>query len=235
MIPFQGPPRKIPYTPSENKRYEVSEDQFSRRRIKFLRDLHHSLEKEFRIPISFSIFGSLVKGKILTPETAEYADIDLYIDLDSETLELRTKDIAVKKTIERRVKEEIIKNADYLGYARDLKGSIHMVILDDGSIPEAIKYIRKDFPWGESGSAMEIEVASFFTLSIGSVIKKYRNKFLLSLAQQTDQDEAEKVWKFIKDCVEKIERKDKIPEKIAHQFPKTLQDALKFYGVKITS
>ena len=54
---------KITYVPSPDKRYEISKDEFSRRRIEALRDIHHELQAEFPIPISISVFGSLVKGK----------------------------------------------------------------------------------------------------------------------------------------------------------------------------
>src|SRR3989344_6163347 len=78
--------KKDPYVPSVVKRYEVSGDDFSRARVQALKDTHHALEAEFGVPLSFSIMGSLVKGKVLRPETAQNADIDLMVYFDLEKL-----------------------------------------------------------------------------------------------------------------------------------------------------
>ena len=72
----------------------------------------------------------------------------------------------------------------------------------------------------------------YFTLSIGSAVKKYRDKFLKELVSEEKKGSAENIWNLIRESIERTERKGLIPDKIKHRFPQTLADALKFYGVK---
>jgi len=53
------------------------------------------------VPISFCMFGSLTKGKVLNAETAQYADIDLEIKYDKEALDSLASAKEKKGVIER--------------------------------------------------------------------------------------------------------------------------------------
>lgn len=75
---------KIPYTASRTKRFDISEDSFSRERV---RAAYHALCEVRQIHpfvVGGILLGSLTKGKVLTKETAPKTDLDLvvYIDLD---------------------------------------------------------------------------------------------------------------------------------------------------------
>jgi len=52
------------------------------------------------------------------------------------------------------------------------------------------------------------------------------------LALPANEKLANSYWDLIKNSVEKTERRGQIPESIKHRFPQTLEEALKFYGIK---
>ena len=77
---------KIPYVPSETKRFEISKDPDSLKRLQFVRDLHSDLLQSVPFDIGCVLAGSLSKGKKLTTETASNSDIDLFFFLDRESV-----------------------------------------------------------------------------------------------------------------------------------------------------
>ncbi len=219
---------KIPYTPSETKRYEISPDEYSRRRITALRDIHHSLESALRIPLSFCIIGSLVKGKTLTPDTAEYADIDMSIFFDEEAL--RNKPITERELvnlIQDNLRIKLEKQKEALGLKEVSMKHVSVRPINSGSIQKTIDSKRY-----RPGAAPDMNLSKFFTLSIGETVKKYRQEFLRKLATMEDQEKAERIWNSVRESVEKAERGNNIPNSIKDRFPQTLADALKFYGVR---
>lgn len=259
--------KKDPYVPSAVKRYEVAKDDFSRARIQSLRDTHHALEAEFGVPLSFSIMGSLVKGKLLTPETAQGADIDLMVYFDLEKLNnsdrkrerkiSRHSGVGLVKSLLARPTRDQLKNSfkkvlkksvltrlesikSKLGYEKVPDENIWVVGIDNQSIMNALEILEYPMVMHDPNSTTEAEriirsremrLATFFTLSIGEPVKKYRNQFLAGLAHDSKKYRDE-IWKTIKDVVERIERQGDVPPQIQKQFPQTLEEALKFYGVK---
>lgn len=75
---------KMAYEPSQEKRFEISGDEYSRERIEMIRLFYDKLRSFFGVSMGLVLFGSLAKGKKLDVETKENADIDftLFIDLD---------------------------------------------------------------------------------------------------------------------------------------------------------
>ena len=231
----QCAPKKIPYIPSQDYRYELSEDEFSRKRFRILMEIFKELQAKIpQIPISFCMFGSLTKGKVLTAETAKYADVDLEIKYDREALDSLVSAKEKKGVIEKLkffteifIQEKMLeaKDSTKLEYIHaDLNG------IDSDSIWIAVKNIRNSL-----GVADNLVLANYFTLSIGEAVKKYRDKFLKELAtmQNTkNEKEAKEIWNKIRKCVELVERRGQIPEKAKRQFPQTIEEALKFYEVK---
>jgi hypothetical protein len=236
MLEFLKPQRKDKYQPSTAKRFEVSEDPFSRKRMQALRDIHHELEADFKhsIHFSFSVFGSLVKGKVLTPETSERADIDLWVDLDEEEIpyEFRTEHFI--ENIRLQVIMKIQEKAEELGLSKKEQKHVGVRVLNDDFIHKYAEkaYYRNTPMLGRKYS--NITLASLFTLSIGEPVKKYRNRFLVDLVNKANKQEAEAIWQAVRKVVEDIERKGQgVPEQLQKHFPKTLEEAVKFYGVKL--
>jgi hypothetical protein len=75
---------KTPYLPSQEKRFDISKDEYSRERLKVAELFYDKMKQIFDVSIGLVLFGSLVKGKILDNNTKESADIDLtlFVDLD---------------------------------------------------------------------------------------------------------------------------------------------------------
>lgn len=75
---------KISYEPSKKKRFEISNDEYSKERLETLKLFYGSMREVFDVPMGLVLFGSLAKGKELDDEKKESADIDftLFVDLD---------------------------------------------------------------------------------------------------------------------------------------------------------
>lgn len=84
MIRFGPKEEKVPYIPSTRKRFDVSPDVYSRERIKTALEIYRFFEREAPGLVAMTVWGSLTKGKELTPDTARKADIDftIYMDVD---------------------------------------------------------------------------------------------------------------------------------------------------------
>lgn len=80
---------KIPYEASQDKRFAVSPDEFSRERVRTVNSIYRDLAQELPgVSVAFVLGGSLVKGKALTAEIAQHSDIDLhpYVDINEATM-----------------------------------------------------------------------------------------------------------------------------------------------------
>lgn len=75
---------KVPYNPSNEKRFEISKDEYSRERLQSIKSFYENIHSKFNISMGLVLFGSLAKGKELTDTTKDEADVDftLYIDID---------------------------------------------------------------------------------------------------------------------------------------------------------
>ena len=84
MIRFGPKEEKVPYIPSTRKRFDISPDVYSRERIKTALEIYRFFEREAPGLIAMTVWGSLTKGKELTPDTARKADVDftIYMDVD---------------------------------------------------------------------------------------------------------------------------------------------------------
>ena len=67
------------YTPYPYQRFKISADKYSQKRIKDLSRIRRELQDDYTIPISFVVYGSLTKGKILNKKLAREADIDFSV------------------------------------------------------------------------------------------------------------------------------------------------------------
>lgn len=236
--------KKIPYQPSQEFRYELSQDEFSRKRFETLMAIYKELQATIpEIPISFCLFGSLTKGKILDKETAKDTDIDLDIKFDNEAWKKEYPD-GVQSFFCMNIKNFIFnkmdKIKDSLGLEEISLETVHLSItpIDSNSIRKTLSNIEhtekeyiKNYPKIQIDNS--ITLSHYFSLSVGEAVKKYRNKFLRELAEMEDTEKASRIWRTIRERVEEVERQYQIPEEARKQFPQTLEEALKFYEVKI--
>lgn len=77
---------RVPYTPSQVKRFEISPDVWSRGRLWAAFKTVQQLREQHSFVVGAILFGSLSKGKILTEESARESDIDLVVCIDTDRL-----------------------------------------------------------------------------------------------------------------------------------------------------
>lgn len=79
--------------------------------------------------------------------------------------------------------------------------------------------------------ALSEEVAHLFALDVGGGLRPYREYFLKQLKAMDDQEYAQHLWKLIDRAIREQERGDDISPEYDRQFPSTLEDALRYYGI----
>lgn len=75
---------KVPYEPNQEKRFRISDDEYSKERVWKIELFYKKMRDFFEVSMGLVLFGSLAKGKVLDMETKENADVDLtlFIDVD---------------------------------------------------------------------------------------------------------------------------------------------------------
>lgn len=252
---------KIAYTPSENKRFEISPDPFSRERVQALHAAYNQLRAEIPdVSIAFTLGGSLAKGKVLTEETAKAADIDLHYFIDKDELHAHAPEVASLASsltgrsfgsdekggkraaaglVERALNRPLQDGSNLLAhcerfYVDLLRGSASFI--DDHTIFDKVTLHREELKnWDFYYLRVTPKlIGQYFSLDIGGGMRKYIQSFLRQLEMQDAKvpGDAEALWQTTRKAVEKYERGDVIPSNVIRQFPQTYEDACKYYGLR---
>jgi len=193
---------KVPYVPSERKRWEISKDPYSRERVRKLHDTYKFMREaltykdaqsgeEKSVDIGVVLEGSLSKGKVLTDKTQRSADIDFITFYDLDELICHKDDIlrehpfgvfAVKyhETLDDLISDPIIKTE--MDRTGDLGVYAQLVVSEairaqfaeavDKNLPDPEKIVFRVIPLAENGDE------SIF----GSVMEKYKSSGNKALA-----------------------------------------------------
>lgn len=249
---------KIPYTPSETKRFEVSNDPFSRERIAAVHAAYKVLKKEVPFFAGITVFGSLSKGKTLDEGSADKTDMDFVIFLDRSDYERTIEEFAKRDDFiptpmigaskERQLRDGAM---DYVrkravgiirvNVSHPVKleeriraGNAYFIDLDDENLDSI--YNRVDFH--DEGkrvtrglgpeSELWLAYATPFFLDVGGGLKKYRQAFIRRL-QQEPPERAEYLWSIVLKAMKYWERNNVIPDRLTHSFPATFEEARKYY------
>lgn len=73
-------------------------------------------------------------------------------------------------------------------------------------------------------------IARFFHLDVGGGLKEYRQHFLQQISL-LDPQTREHFWSVVDRCARGAERDNVIPEKAEKQYPRTFDEAVKYYGL----
>ena len=75
---------RVSYEPSKKKRFEISEDEYSRERLATIKSFYERMQESFGVSMGIVLFGSLAKGKKLNNEIKDSSDVDftLFVDID---------------------------------------------------------------------------------------------------------------------------------------------------------
>jgi|GEM_PF-3947604 len=239
-------PEKTPYTPSSNKRFEISEDQFSRERIRALTEVYKELKETFP-SIGFSLYGSLTKGKVLNEHAKEVSDIDfaVYLDKDEllgnrewlvkalentaipravvirENLDLATAEALLRFCIEYKLSQKL--NLDSMGQLMDTR--VYALSKTEDEFDE----LYQKHGLAESGQPGGSRALSkMFRLDVGGGMKSWR-RFVFDQLAHHDAADRERIWSEIDATIREHERKSDVPAKIEKQFPKSFEEAKQYY------
>ncbi len=259
---------KVPYVPSNKKRFEISDDFTSRERIYNLLELYKKINETFsEIEVAFSLFGSLAKGKKLSRENRKSADLDLVVYYNANTLQddvvwdsylkkntylLSEYESELKKKaqsffrvdeptkndlneVERLFKKEI---RNYLfekclkkivGLINDTGVSIFLENFSSNTKEKPEEYLLNLLINKSPFETSEDLLFALFGLDIGGGCKKYIQRVLVLIKKR---DDSEKLWQEIRRGIIKWEGRENSNKSILDKYPKTFEDACKYYGIK---
>ncbi|HSW48254.1 MAG TPA: hypothetical protein VLG67_04190 [Candidatus Saccharimonadales bacterium] len=242
---------KIRYQPPEIRRFEVSQDPFSRERLRALLTTNRTLKQEIPFYAGMTLFGSLSKRKVLTAETAPSADIDVVTFMDTDIYDATISDFETDSRFQEYLKEHgrhVTPNK--IGLRRAAGSFIQRRVSDLVSIETSnpvnvrtsIQEITDDTLFksvearkgnrihtNHPGSFGAFNPASFFFLDIGNGLRKYREKFMEKLLTLSPVD-AESSWQIVLKSMKKWERDGIIPDSISYAYPPTFKDAIEYYS-----
>lgn len=155
---------KVPYAPSEIKRWDISADPISRERINSLHNVFKEVGDELTYkdsqtgemkacPIAVVVGGSLSKGKTLTEETKVFADIDFDVYYDYDELVKHADEISVfhpdgifAKEYHRKLKEVLANRSNLNDYrtGKEDKDFMDHIIISTGARALFIENIDKN-------------------------------------------------------------------------------------------
>lgn len=259
---------KISYIPSSRKRFDVSFDEISRQRIAWYARAIREFRAVFPIPSVATLFGSIIKGKVLDDQTAIHSDVDLRIFFDADAFYTETDKLVdfmrdlgldvgdifrrhptlffrrvyllkhVFRLCLERTRPEV---ESFLDVKKIDEGLFFGVIAHSGpnSILSRVKgYEEAEKAWcpeTEEGWLFETEgyfdLGQIFSLNIGGGMKVYIRSFLRQ-CQQLPLATAERHWRTVLRCSQKLDRPNGLPDELKPFYPQTFKEALDFYRVE---
>lgn len=245
---------KVPYIPSRTKRFDISEDEFFRERLRALLEIYNELKEAFP-SIGFSLYGSLTKGKVLDEITKDSSDIDLSVYIDKDELLNRTsedfgimlsglaffpahvleniRDISQKiEALKLMIKLELarklnIESWGLMGNITDIR--VYPIQRTDVGFAELYEQHTLVKNVQEGGPRA---LSKIFRLDVGGGMKAWR-RFVFDQLSAYPASDRERIWREIDTAIREHERKGNIPQKIEKQFPKTFDEAKWYYAHEV--
>lgn len=224
-------PYESKYTPNPTKRFDISKDDYSRGRLRAVREVYEELKEVFP-SVGVALFGSLSKGKVLTDESYNISDIDLVIFIDAKEISDHLTKGAVRQIAQEMMARKLYQKEPLS--KRHMTQDLHIVAFDAKKIVENLKIINPK----ESEESADIwydaldDACKLFHLDVGGGLAKFR-KALLHEMRTLPQEEREKIWKEIANALIITERnKTEVPTELTRQYPATYEEALRYYQVK---
>jgi predicted nucleotidyltransferase len=219
---------------SHEKRFEVSKDSYSESRIRLVQRIFKEIKEKFPFDVGFSLYGSLSKGKVLKPETAEDSDIDLIVYVDSDDVaeglddsSVEEPDVEKQRTEAReQIRNFIRTSMQEAGLNEEAYKHIWMYDISEENIGNLFEGLEEGTRWEDSAPLRK--VVRLFHLDVGGGMKKYRRAFFRHLEQQPSEYR-EMIWSLIVKHLKYKERRDKT-DNMTDQYPETFEEASEYYG-----
>lgn len=252
---------KVPYVPSQTKRFEISKDPYSQERLKALKATIGELREKEPLVVGAVLRGSLSKGKTLTPQTEGKSDVDLVVFIDADRIDEEYQRLLeedneifaeskegkmqsvrnyVKTTAEDIFTKHLMPQSsftDRLDFGFDTRP---ISLTEEHSMMETFDRLFEDQELEtfnmdlESGA--DIDAFSYTNIAIPWLLDiggglKKYRQAFLSQLQQLEPTQRDLKWRTIINLVKLYERESQIPKQIQNQYPVTFDEAVRYYGV----
>lgn len=232
------------YTPSETKRFEVSQDPYSRARLRAVIDTARDLQQTDPFFLGVSLWGSLSKGKELTTELLPTTDIELVAFYDAEKFQESGLDenYNMAKRISTEVKKGITSHLAEQGDTPDINLSVRGLAFEGeySMLARVMDLVTGNYRDEQDLNQLVGAISAFFGFNPSGGLKPYRVQFFEKVASIMPEEKADKLWNIVSENVIKVvERgvhgttKAHIPQGIEKFYPSTFKDAAHYYGAKL--
>lgn len=230
------------YTPSQTKRFEISPDQYSRSRLDALVETTRELQTSTPL-IGIALWGSLSKGKQLTPENLSMSDIELTAFYDRNVVE-RTggnKYENLAGDIREGLQSGVLTRLQDAGDKPEMNIAVRGLALEGeySMFTRVMDLVTGNFQDASEMNQLLSTVSAFFGLNPGGGLKPYRVRFFEDIANTIPEEKTDKLWQFISENVIKIVERGvhgtshaNIPPQIERFYPATFDQAARFYANK---
>lgn len=221
-------PYEPKYTPNPTKRFDISEDEYSRGRLAAIRECFEDLRNTFP-SVGIALFGSLSKGKVLTQESHKISDVDVDIFIDANEIPDHLTKGAIREIAQEMMARKLYEKEPLS--KRHMTQDIHVIAFDAKKIVDDLAHINPKT--SEESADMWYDAlddaCKLFHLDVGGGLAKFR-KALLSEIKAFPEGLREKVWSEIAHALIITERnKTEVSAELARQYPATFEEALRYY------
>jgi hypothetical protein len=246
------------YTESTRKRFEISKDPISQARFEVIRDFTRVLREGLpEFDFSFTLFGSLAKGRPLNEETSDTVDIDLAIFYQRDGFDKFSDDSEIERRLGQmfggyyssdRVGEFNLNKAlnktllsifheKKAAHVESYKQLHHIVCIPLGLGVSEMGFARQQYGY----SYRNIDLLMMCGLDLGGHNKRHVQDFLKTFDEKNTtksilpwrrKQVRDAKWQGLHNHLLHKERQQPVPEDIADQFPATFEEACKRYNVK---
>ena len=222
--------REPKYIPNSQKRFDISEDEYSRGRLGAISEVFEELKESFP-SVGIALFGALSKGKVLTHESHKISDVDVNIFIDANEMPEFLNRGAVREIAQEMMAKKLYEKEP--SSRRHMTQDIHVIAFDAKKIVDHLTHVDPK----ESEESADVwfdaldDACKLFHLDIGGGLAKFR-KALLSEIKALPEGQREKIWSEIARALIIIEReKTEVPAELTRQYPATFEEALRYYRV----
>ncbi len=232
------------YTPYPYQRFKISADKYSQKRIKDLSRIRKELQDDYTIPISFVVYGSLTKGKILNKKLAREADIDfsVFYDIDDINISELVKKFEINGDLDpelllgNHIVSDLRQRLIRCDLTENQLDNIWSYPVTTALISDRIDSIKPNIKNWSSEELHDDFISSdqdlwalvrMFYLDIGNNLTSRKLELLNDLKSRGEFGEL--LWEYLNMIIKDQERQDNMTYEASVEYPDSLEEAIKKY------